>query len=142
MPLKIAFDIGGVLSKYPEIFRPLALKLWSTGVEIFVITDMHIRADVLETLRLNQLDWIPEANVFCADYQRYGEGCKAVILKELGIDIFFDDFIGYTVEPSCPVRCLVMPDASRPYWSDDWKVTGPEQDFGRRRFNLKPGSDT
>jgi hypothetical protein len=133
--MRIAFDIGGVLSKYPEIFRPFALAMkGSPDVELFVITDMHIRADVLETLKMNDFGFIPEENVHCADYETHGEGCKAVLLKELAIDIFFDDFIGYTVEPACPVRCLVMPDATRPYWSDDWKVAGDKPDFGRRRF--------
>ena len=40
--LRISFDIGGVLSKYPDKFRPLVNALVSCpAVEVFVITDMH-----------------------------------------------------------------------------------------------------
>ena len=51
--------------------------------------------------------------------------CKAVLLSELKIDIFFDDFIGYLAWDSslgpAPIRLLVMPDPYKPYWADSWK---------------------
>jgi hypothetical protein len=48
--MKIAFDIGGVLSKFPDQFRHLALLAISGSWEVFVITDMHDRASVLKML--------------------------------------------------------------------------------------------
>lgn len=135
--MRIAFDIGGVLSKYPDVLRPIISAMRKGGIEVFVITDMHNRAEVIETLALNGFDMIPEGYVFTADYNVHGEGCKAVLLEDLGIDIFLDDFIGYTTVGGAPIRCLVMPDASKPYYHPDWKVPGVQPDFGRRVYQKK-----
>lgn len=135
--MRVAFDIGGVLSKYPEIFRPMALGMHQAGDDVFVITDMRDMPDILKTLRINSLGFIPEENVYSADYDLYGEGCKAEALNHLKIDLFFDDFIGYTAEACCAVRCLVMPDATKPYYADSWTTTGGELDFGRKRYVRK-----
>jgi hypothetical protein len=135
--LKIGFDIGGVLSKYPSIFKEFIACL--KDAELYVITDMHGKEEVLEILRLNGIQ-IPEDHVYCADYTTYGEMCKAVLIKELGIHIFFDDFVGYLNWDSslgpAPVRLLTMPDPWKPYWCDEWKTT-KNQDFGRRRYFKK-----
>lgn len=130
---RVAFDIGGVLSKYPDLFRPLVACLISGGVEVYVITDMRDKSKVLQTLEMNGFGMIDPDRVFTADYDTHGEGCKAVLLEDLKIDMFFDDFVGYVVEPVCPVRLLVMPDASKPYWAESWK-TPDQDDFGRRCF--------
>ena len=37
--MKIAFDIGGVLSKYPDTFRPIITALEAGGIECHIITD-------------------------------------------------------------------------------------------------------
>ena len=77
-------------------------------------------------------------NVYCADYQKHGEMCKAVLLAQLKIDIFFDDFGPYLIWDSslgpAPIRLLVMPDPYKPYWSPDWKTTD-NSDFGRRKYS-------
>lgn len=141
--LRIAFDIGGVLSKHPDIYMDL-LKQLSQGtylreslVEVFVITDMQ-RDKAIETLKLNgflePVGWIQERNVLSADYEQYGEMCKDVLLKSLGIDIFFDDFIGYVAGDGAPVRCLVMPDATKPYYHPTWKTVDDTENFGRKTF--------
>ncbi len=142
--MRIAFDIGGVLSKYPNEFLVM-MEDMSTGpwVEIFVITDMHDKPAVLKQLKENGFGFIEEKNVYCADYDKHGELCKAVLLRDLKIDMFFDDFIGYTQWPSefgrAPVRCLIMPDGFRPYWHPSWKCEGP--DFGRRVYKKENDSD-
>lgn len=135
--MRIAFDIGGVLSKYPDILRPLALLLQHAGVDVLVITDMHDHAAVVGVLALNGFEFIPPANVFTADYDKHGEGCKAELLKELRVDVFLDDFIGYVVPGGAPVRLLVMPDASRPYYHESWKMPDGEATFGRRTYQRK-----
>jgi len=56
--------------------------------------------------------------------------------KELGIDILIDDFIGYVAVEGAPVRLLVMPDATKPYYDPNWKTDGSEGDFGRRTSTL------
>ncbi len=137
--LKVAFDIGGVLSKDSR-WRCLALAIQCSYYgdnEVYVITDIHDKDEVLRMLENNMLDFIPPERVFCSDYAQYGEACKAVLLKELGIDIFFDDFVGYLQWDSqlgpAPLRCLIMPDMFRSYWHDKWKVVGEElPSFGRR----------
>lgn len=132
--MKIAFDIGGVLSKYKSI-RTLLDSLAYAHEDIYIITDMHDMEEILRQLKENKID-VDRNNVYSADYMKYGEAAKAILLRNLKIDIFFDDFIGYTYWDSAwgpaPVRCLLMPDPTQPYWSDDWKCSGA--DFGRRRY--------
>lgn len=135
--MRIAFDIGGVLSKYPEQFRKLLGDLdGNPDMQLFVITDMHDKEDVIKQLNDNNIGYFSATNIHCADYAKHGELCKAVLLRDLKIDMFFDDFVGYTMWPSefgpAPIRLLVMPDGFRPYWHKEWKCSGGE--FGRRVY--------
>jgi hypothetical protein len=135
-PLRIAFDVGGVLSKYPAVFRRLAgaLEASPMPVEIFVLSDMHPQAMILDVLERNGLDWIDPSRVVSADYATHGEACKAEACRALGIDILVDDFIGYVAVPGAPpIRLLVMPDASLDYYHPDWQTDGSEGTFGRRK---------
>lgn len=134
MKLRVAFDIGGVISKYPEILREMSMVLLMGGAEVYVITDMHNHAAVVHMLAANGFDFIAPDRVHCADYTTHGEGCKAELLRELDIHVMLDDFVGYVADPGCPVRCLVMPDSSRPYYADDWKAPDGEMEFGRRTY--------
>ena len=136
--MRIAFDVGGVLSKYHNIFRPLLQDLYYAGcenygtTEIHVISDIHPKEKILDMLRLNEFSFIYEKNVHSADYATYGEACKAKLCEELGIDLLIDDFPGYVADGH-HVRLLVMPDTSQPYYNDDWITDGSEGDFGRRK---------
>ena len=130
--IKIGFDIGGVLSKYPDIFRPMVHALVAGGAEVHVLTDMHKRDETLSMLRGNEfIPPILEEHVHNSDFETYGESCKAVLLRDLKIDMFMDDFPAY-VASGCPVRLLVLPDLSRPYYHDSWITSGTEGEFGRR----------
>lgn len=129
-PARVAFDIGGVLTKYPDVLRPLVQALLDGGAEVHVVTDMKGHEKVVDLLWDNGFK-IPRDNVHCADFERYGEACKAKLLQQLEIDVFMDDFPAYLVE-GCPVRLLVQPDLKRPYYHDTWKTDGAEGDFGRR----------
>ncbi len=130
--MKIAFDIGGVLSKYPGTFCPLLKALYGApGVEVWIISDMPAQK-AIDMLRLNGLASLYH-RVRSADYATHGEECKAVLCRELGIDILVDDFIGYVATPGAPpVRLLVMPDPTRDYYAPGWKTDGSEGAFGRR----------
>ena len=138
MSLKIAFDIGGVLSKYPHKFRKLIQKLQSadpgreSSVEIFVISDMHDIDHMWNMLQMNDID-IPKSHIYSADYKNLGEYCKTYLCNQLEIDIFIDDFLGYVAEGDA-IRLLVMPNVQEPYYHDDWKTDGKEADFGRRCY--------
>jgi len=136
MNTRIAFDIGGVISKYPDQFFDLMTKLKNSGCDLFIITDMHNKDEVVEMLVDNSFDKVvSKENVYCADYVKHGEMCKAVLLRDLQIDMFYDDFIGYLQWDSsfgpAPIRLLVQPDAFIPYYAKEWTCSG---DFGRRVF--------
>ena len=141
--MKIALDIGGVISKYPDEFKRLAESFLFSQNEVFVITDMHDKAEVRQTLDMNGFGCIPDDHVYCADYTTHGELCKAVLLKELRIDILIDDFPGYVQWDSslgpAPIRLFVAPDPFRPYWHPEWK-TVVHSDFGRRVYKHPPAA--
>ena len=82
-------------------------------------------------LELNKIQ-IDNTKVYSADYKTYGEHCKTKLCEDLGIDILIDDFMGYLSDGKF-VRLLVMPDSSKPYWHDTWKVKD-ESSFGRRKY--------
>ena len=139
--LRIAFDIGGVLSKYPDLFRSLiqALNYTDThsvhatrNVEIYIISDIKPKEKAIAFLKDNGFyNDLFLSNILVADYNKYGEACKAVLCKEYAIDIFVDDHLGYLTPKSGAVRLLVMPDDSRPYYAASWKTDGSEGNFGR-----------
>lgn len=132
--MKIAFDIGGVLSKFPVEFQIMirALSL-SSEIECYVMTDMHDKPKVVAMLAENGFGMIPEERIYTSDYNTHGEMCKAILCQELGIDVLIDDFIGYVAPEGAPMRLLMMPDAYKPYWHDNWKVSEGDGDFGRRK---------
>lgn len=136
MKLKISFDIGGVLSKYPEKFKPLvAALLTSKDIEVFVITDMHDHKQSVKFVQENGFD-IPAERILNSDYAKYGENCKAKTIEENNIDIHIDDFPGYCAHTKC-INLFVWPNPELPYYADEFKTDGSEGDFGRRKKNAK-----
>jgi len=144
--MNIGFDVGGVISKYPKEFMYLMDKLrGSYSLETFVITDQHPKDKVIQNLIDNGfmsihngvIEYIKRENVYCADYEKYGNMAKALLLRDLKIDIFIDDFDGYLQWDSSfgpqPILLKVMPDAFRPYWHESWKQEGG--DFGRKVYS-------
>ena len=134
--MKIGLDIGGVISKYPQEFRDFLNNL---NAEFYVISDMHPKSEILKVLQDNDfLDKVKEENIYSADYEKYGNFAKAILIKELGIQMFIDDFDGYLQWDSSfgpqPILLKVQPDGFKSYWHDDWKCDGGE--FGRRKYLL------
>lgn len=132
--LRISFDIGGVLSKYPHVFKPMIACLTAGGAEVYIITDMHNRAHILEMLQCNKLlgaGMVDPARVLSADYTKHGERCKAKLIEEHQIDLHIDDFPGYCAAGG--LQLMVWPNPDEPYYHDDWETDGSEGDFGRRR---------
>lgn len=132
--VKIGFDIGGVLSKYPDLLRPILRALLAApGIEVHVLSDMHPQEKCVAVLRENGFD-VPSDRVHSCDYGEHGEECKAVKSRELGLDVLVDDFPGYVASLGAPtLRLLAMPDPTLDYYHDDWKTDGSEGGFGRRR---------
>jgi len=128
--MRIGFDIGGVLSKYPEVFKPLVEVLTrSSTVEVFVITDMCDHPQSVNFVQENGYN-ISADHILNADYSGEGELCKAKLIKKYNIDLFIDDFPGYCNNTEC-VNLFVWPNPFRPYYSPDFKTDGTEGDFGR-----------
>ncbi|MDQ3834306.1 MAG: hypothetical protein M3315_11900 [Actinomycetota bacterium] len=130
-PLRVSFDIGGVLSKYPQVFRPFVAVLQAGGAEVYVLTDMHDHDQSVRFVQGNGYDIKPE-NVLNSDYAEFGELCKAKIIRDMGIDIHVDDFPGYCAHSEC-VSLFVWPNPSEPYYHDEFKTDGSEGTFGRRK---------
>jgi hypothetical protein len=130
-PVRIAFDIGGVISKYPEILLPLIRCLVAGGAAVHVVTDMPDRGAVMRLLADNDVS-IPPERVHLADYNTWGEGCKAEVMREISADILIDDHLGYLVADGCPVRLFVVPDPDRPYHAPNW--VAPTTPFATRVY--------
>ncbi len=111
--MKLAFDIGGVLGKYPTVFLPIISALHDGGAEVFVLTDIPDKQVAQEQLNRYGYSFSPE-KILCADFERYGERCKSVIIKEHGIDVLIDDHPGYCADSGC-VSLFVWPDPLVPY---------------------------
>jgi len=113
--MKLAFDIGGVLGKYPTVFLPLISTLHDGGAEVFVLTDILDKQVAQEQLNRYGYSFLPE-KILCADFERYGERCKSVLIKEHGIDLLVDDHPGYCADSGC-VSLFVWPDPHVSYES-------------------------
>ena len=134
-PLSISFDIGGVLSKYPHVFRPMVKALQRGGCRVFVITDMNDHEQSVRFVQGNGYD-IPAENILNADYTAHGEDCKAVVIRDHSIDVHVDDFPGYCAHSEC-LSLFTWPNSELPYYADDFKTDGKEGDFGRRKKTRK-----
>lgn len=131
--MRVAFDIGGVLTKFPRQFRELIVALDAAGHELFIVTDIPDVAQIDQLLALNGLaDLIKPRNRHSANRERYGDMSKAVILAHHRIDMLIDDYDPYLAWDSrlgpAPIRLKVMPDNFRPYIAAEWNNVGP--DFG------------
>lgn len=133
-PVRIGFDIGGILSKYPDILRPVvAALLAAPDVEVYVLSDMHPHTKCVAFVHDNGFP-VPPERIHSCDYSEHGEECKAVKSREIGLDILVDDFPGYVGTVGAPaLRLLSMPDPTRDYYHETWKTDGSEGNFGRRR---------
>ena len=113
--MKLAFDIGGVLGKYPGIFTSMISALQKGGAEVFVLSDIPDMKVTQEQLNRYGYNFSPEM-VLSADFEKYGERCKSVLIKEYGIDVLVDDHPGYCADSGC-VSLFVWPDPHVPYES-------------------------
>lgn len=121
-PLRISFDIGGVLSKHPAVYRKMMQALADGGAEVYVITDMSDHERAVKLLGTNDFDVLPE-RVLCADWDAHGDMCKAELIRQHGIQVHVDDFLGYSAgaaEVEGCVSLLGWPDPYAPYYHEDF----------------------
>lgn len=135
--VKVGFDIGGVLSKYPDLLRPVVNALLaSPDIEVHVLSDMHPRKKCVAAVTSNGFN-VPTCNIHSCDYSTHGEECKAVKAREIGLHVLVDDFPGYVATLGAPtLRLLAMPDPTLDYYHESWCTDGTEGNFGRRRKQL------
>lgn len=141
--IRHGFDIGGVLSKYPDILRSTVLALLAApGIEVHVLTDMPDHAKAVDMVRRNGFP-VPPERIHSCDYDQFGEECKAAKARELDLHILWDDFVGYVATVGAPpIRLLVMPDPTRDYYHESWETDGGEDNFGRRMQRRRTGRES
>ena len=118
--LKIGFDIGGVLSKYPHEMRVLLNALSeSKEIELHCISDMHF-SQIKDVLQKNDfLKYFRVRNIHSANYETFGDDCKAHILTEYEIDVMIDDRLEYLLS-GCTIGLQTAPRNGLPYHHSDW----------------------
>lgn len=120
--MKIGIDVGGVSTKFPLEMISLCNSMILTGHEVLFITDREDIDVVCRGLSSTGFSVCDEQVIF-ADYKKYGDACKSVLMREIGVDIMIDDNPGYLAWPwpePAPLRLQVFPDQCRPYYSPLW----------------------
>lgn len=122
--LRIGFDIGGVLSKYPEMQKIMQAFLDARYFDVYIITDMP-RDQAVEMLKDNGVEW-NSSRLLCGDWLKNGDECKQVLMAEHKIDIMIDDRMDYILNGPA-IGLLVMPRPKVPYYSAGWKFPDLKQ---------------
>lgn len=136
--MKIAFDLGGVITKYPTFFRNL-IKVLRQECEVYIISDIPSKEEIVKVLEMNNFE-IDHNKIYSADYKQFGEMCKAVLCSKLKIDCIVDDLPAYLSKDNsvghAPIRLHLQPDAFLPYFADEWK-NDKEYEFGRNKYECR-----
>lgn len=116
--IRIAFDIGGMISKFPRHMKAMMQALAQSELfEVYVLTDMP-KEVAIKALTENNVS-IEAEKLLCADWLCYGDMCKAVLAEEYCIEILIDDMPGYVAE-GVLIGLLLMPRPRLPYNSLEW----------------------
>lgn len=116
--MKVAFDIGGVISRYPNEMKAMMKALWHNEVEVYILTDMN-QQDAQAAREENDLFFIAPERVLSADWSKYGDRCKTVVCEEHGIDILIDDRPDYVAEGNF-IGLVISPRPRVPYYHSSW----------------------
>lgn len=116
--LRVSFDIGGVLSKYPHVFRPMVSALIKGGAVVYVLTDIPDHAKATKLVWDNGFH-VDADHVLCADWNEHGDSCKAEVLKAHGIHLHIDDFAPYCAHGEC-LSLFAWPNPELPYYHEDF----------------------
>ena len=115
--MKISVDIGGVITRWPDKIRPMLERLQGyPGCTVYLLTDMAPSSDPeAKVAKFGFVRGIDYDEILCADYATHGEQCKAVLIREHGIDIHIDDYPSYCVTDSDCLTLFVWPRPDKPY---------------------------
>jgi hypothetical protein len=131
--MKIGIDVGGVSTKFPLELISICNSMILTGHDVLFITDREDIDVVYCELSSTGFSVYKEQVIF-ADYKKYGDACKSVIIREMSVDIMIDDHPGYLAWPwpePAPLRLQACPDQRRPYYSPLWASSkAPFDGFG------------
>lgn len=116
--MKVAFDIGGVISRYPFEMKKLMLSLIKGGVEVCIMTDMNAE-DARNAVLENGLDFIPTDQIYSCDWSRHGDLCKSKMIESLGVDILIDDRPDYCAAGDF-IGLVLSPRPDKNYYHDTW----------------------
>jgi hypothetical protein len=117
--MKVAFDIGGVISRYPREFRDLMAIVGQGGGEVFVLTDMN-QTDAWSAIQENGLaGLVYRENILSADWSKHGDLCKTKVCEEHGIDILIDDRPDYVAKGNF-IGLVLSPRPDVPYYAEEW----------------------
>lgn len=116
---RVGFDIGGVISKFPEPMKALMRALASSPEhEVFIITDMPI-AIAKQMLECNNVPFDDE-HLICVDFSAHQDLCKSNLAETHGIDIMIDDRPDY-VALGFQIGFIISPRPLLPYEHASWK---------------------
>jgi len=118
--MKIAFDIGGVLTRHTAKMKEIMATLERGGAEVHVVTDMPLNKAMDLCIANGITDIIPISRIHSADWDCHQELCKTILCEELGIEALFDDHGPY-LHTGNFIGFLLTPRPSLPYYSNEWK---------------------
>jgi hypothetical protein len=118
----VAFDIGGVLSRYPEKMKALMHALMAGGVDVRIVTDIN-HSKAIELLHLNGFGFVPDEKVHSGDWSVDGDLCKTNVCTEIGVDFLIDDRPDYCAEGDF-IGMVLSPRPRVSYYAKTW-MNGP-----------------
>jgi len=116
--MKVAFDVGGLISRYPIQMKAMMKALIAGGVEVYILTDMN-QQDARAACETNGIDFISQDRILSADWSCHGDLCKTRMCEAHGIDILLDDRPDYTAHGDF-IGLNLSPRPHTPYYADGW----------------------
>jgi len=101
---KIGIDLDDTITKYPQFFSQLS-QLWiSAGGEVYIITfrsscNPHVEQELLASYGIAYTDVI---------YANKDDDSKAKAIKELGVEVMFDDMPEFLIHVESDVACFLV----------------------------------
>ncbi len=110
--IRISFDVGGVITKYPSEFVAIIDALQKSKIiEVFILTDMDYQATKKILIKCGLKFKLQ--NILNADWEKYGERCKKVLIEKHNIHVHFDDLPSYC--QSSAISLFVWPNNDIPF---------------------------
>lgn len=116
--MRVAFDIGGTISRYPNEMKAMMIAFMAGGVEVHIMTDINPK-DATKLIIANGLDFVPANHVHSCDWSTYGDLCKTQMMEQLGIDVLIDDRPDYCAAGNF-IGLVVSPRPAVPYYHKSW----------------------